>query len=155
MFVCLAAADVPPSSSKFKKSQPGNEVSRLHVAQRKCTQLCCTPECTIAAALRSGVRKNHAEITSLPFWKQTCGFPMARDVCKQLVQKENDSSSSSSSSSCKSSISIVVIVALVSVLSLRFSGVGGESHDTDSGLVVVVVGRGRASSRDLRLVFHS
>lgn len=41
------------------------------------------------------------------------------------------------------------------MLSLGFGGVGGGSHDTDSGLAVAAAaGCERASGRDLRLVFH-
>lgn len=35
------------------------------MAQRKCEQPCCTPECTTTAALRSGAHENKAEITSV------------------------------------------------------------------------------------------
>lgn len=40
------------------------------MAQRKCEQPCCTPECTAAAALRSGAHENKAEITSAQYAKK-------------------------------------------------------------------------------------
>lgn len=48
---------------------------------------------------------------------------------------------------------VVVALGTVPVLSLQFGGVGGGSHDTDSGSAVATAGR-QASRRDLRLVFH-
>lgn len=50
---------------------------------------------------------------------------------------------------------VVVALGAAPVLSLGFGGVGGGSHDTDSGSAVAAAAGGeRANGRDLRLVFH-